>query len=322
VDDVRQCDPSTLNEFERGARRSLLSVALGASCDARPAIGLLQLRDRVGGDPFTAGDLKLAQAVASQAAVLIHNSRLVGLERELQIARNIQQSLLPGEPPRVPGVEIAGACVPASNVGGDYFDYMIARPGEVAFLVADVSGHNLAAGLMQTAARAAFRAASAGDPAPAAVLGRTGRSMYDDLSRAELFLTAWLGLVDGATGRLTYADAGHNAAILHRAAAGETTLLESGGIPIGVLADTEYDECSVVLEPGDVLVVYTDGLTEAEAPGDAAEQYGLERLRAAVARCAAFDPARIASELLLDVSRFCGGRPAGDDRSVLVVRRT
>src|SRR6185295_9772107 len=161
VDDLSQFDRASLTELERGASRVLATIPLCVPGDgSRPAMGVLQLADKDGDAPFTSGDLKLAQAIASQAAALILNSRLIGLERELKIARTIQESLLPGAPPKVPGFDVAGACVAASNVGGDYFDHLLTGPTSLAFLVSDVSGHNLASALMQTAARAAFRAAT------------------------------------------------------------------------------------------------------------------------------------------------------------------
>jgi phosphoserine phosphatase RsbU/P len=319
TDDVAALAQSR-SELEHRAQRCLVTVPIcSPGHDDRPAVGVLQLRDKEGDAAFTAGDLKLAQAIASHAAVLIQNSRLVALERELRIARTIQQSLLPGAPPVVAGLDVAGLCAPASNVGGDYYDHLMARPGSLAFLVADVSGHNLAAALMQTAARAAFRAATLADVSPGEILRRASRTLHDDLSRAEHFLTAWLGTFDVATGELAYSDAGHNPTILYRAETGETSRLATGGVPIGVLADGEFDEARVTLLAGDVVVAYTDGLTEAASA--AGEQYGEERLAAAVARCASLPAAQIVQALLDDVLRFTGDVPAGDDRTLVVLRR-
>src|SRR5262245_24170797 len=321
VDDVRLLGPDALVGLEAGARKTLVSVALCVpGRGERPPLGVLQLRDKRSGAAFTAADLKLAQAVAAQAGVLIQNSRLIALERELAIARTIQQSLLPGDPPRIEGLDIAGTCVPASNVGGDYFDFVPAGPSSLTFLVADVSGHNLAAALLQTAARAAFRSAALADPAPDSVLRRANGALHDDLSRSEHFLTAWLGCVDAVTGRLTYADAGHNPALHWRAATGEVRRLASGGIPIGVDSGAEFDAQSVVLEPGDLVVAYTDGITEASPSGPSA-QYGEARLAALLTRLAGRSARDVVEAVLADVASHCGERPAGDDRSLVVLRR-
>jgi serine phosphatase RsbU (regulator of sigma subunit) len=322
VDDVRLLDAATLAAFERSAT-SLATVPLCvAGQDDRDALGVLQLSDKQNGAPFTAGEIKLAHAIACQAAALIQNTRLIGIERELRIARTIQQRLLPGAPPTFAGVEVAGACVQARSVGGDYYDHLADGPASLAFLVADVSGHDLAAALMQTAARAAFRAAATADASPASVLRRASRALRDDLARAEMFLTAWFGRLDAATGVLTYSDAGHNPAILLRAATGGTSFLATNGIPIGVADDETFDEGRVELAPGDVVVAYTDGLTEACAANDFERLYGEERLAAAVARASALPAAQIVRAVLEDVARFAGEGEAGDDRTVVVVRRT
>ncbi len=326
VDDVRALKNGSLVGSERRTERTLLSVPLTVPGSDRKPIGVLQLRDKAArpgmsaAPPFTSGDLKVAQAIAGQAAVLIQNSRLIALERELVIARNIQESLLPGAPPLIPGIEVAGTCLPASNVGGDYYDHMRIGESTLAFLVADVSGHNLAAALMQTATRAAFRAALLVEPRPAAVIRQASRTIHDDLSRAELFLTAWLGCLDASTGELRYSDAGHNPAFLRRAETGEVLHLATGGIPIGVDERSPVDESRVMLEHGDLVIAYTDGITEACANGDPAAQYGEERLAAAVSLASRLPVGQIIEAVLADVERFCGGRPGGDDRSLVVVR--
>jgi serine phosphatase RsbU (regulator of sigma subunit) len=325
VDDIPQSDPTTLSPLERSAERSLLTTALAPpGRDDRPAVGVLQMADKIGVDgevtSFTAADLKLAQAIASQAAALIQNSRLIGLERELRIARTIQESLLPGDPPAVPHLEVAGRCVPASNVGGDYYDHLATGAGSLVFMVADVSGHNLAAALLQTAARAAFRAAVHAESSPAQVMRHASRTLHDDLTRAELFLTAWLGRFDPATGVLAFSDAGHNPAILLRAATGAIEHLATSGIPVGVHEDSVFDEIEVRLAPGDTVLVYTDGITETSPAGDDSVQYGEERLAAVLKRVAGQSAASVVRAVLEDVVRFSGGRPAVDDRSLVVLR--
>jgi serine phosphatase RsbU (regulator of sigma subunit)/anti-sigma regulatory factor (Ser/Thr protein kinase) len=322
VDDVSIFDGAGLAGFERAAS-SLVTVPLCVTGKGdRPALGVLQLRDKADEAPFTAGDLKLARAIASQAAALIQNSRLIGIERELKIARTIQQRLLPDAPPAVAGLDVAGVCVPARNVGGDYFDHIASGPTSLAFLVADVSGHDLAAALMQTAARAAFRAAALADVPPGEVVRRASLALRDDLSRAEMFLTAWFGRVDAATGELTYCDAGHDSVVLRRFATGKTSRLVTDGIPIGVGEHETFEEGRVVLEPGDVVVACTDGLIDARGADEAAGAYGEERLKAAVAGAASLPAAEIVRAVLEDVARFTGGGEAGDDRTLVVVRRT
>jgi serine phosphatase RsbU (regulator of sigma subunit) len=337
VDDVTQLDPASLGELERRARRSLISVPLSVPGPAdRPAIGVIQLADRIaattgmsspsdadgaGAAPvFTAGDLKLAQALGGQAAILLENTRLVAFERELGIARTIQQNLLPGDPPQVDGLEVAGACQVASNVGGDYFDHVLVGDDRLGLLLADVSGHNLAAALIQTAVRSTFRAAMLADCTPVTVLARANEVLYEDLSRSELFLTAWLGFVDVNTRRLVFGDAGHHPALLYRAESGRVEQLSAGGVPVGVLLDGLYEQDEVQLEPGDVLVVYTDGLSEARASDDPKEEYGEERLISALRDVAHCSAAEIVEHLLGAVALFSGGIDPGDDRTLLTLK--
>lgn len=337
VDDVTQLDAAALGVLERGARRTLLSVPLCVPGPAdRPAIGVLQLADRIAAAPgvaplgepedgadtpvFTAGDLKLAQALGGQAAILLENTRLVAFERELGIARTIQQNLLPGDPPRVPGLDVAGACQVASNVGGDYFDHVLVGDDRLGLLLADVSGHNLAAALIQTAVRSTFRAAMLSDSTPVAVLARANEVLYEDLSRSELFLTAWLGFVDVNTKRLTFGDAGHHPALLFRAASGRVEQLSAGGVPVGVLLDGLYEQDEAQLDPGDVLIVYTDGLSEARASDDPGEEYGEERLISALRDVVHCSAEEIVEHLLGAVALFSGGLDPSDDRTLIALK--
>lgn len=320
IEDVRsECAP--LAGWELLAQKSLVTVPLHVpGREDRVPVGVLQLADRADEAPFTAGDLKLATALACHAAVLIENQRLIGYERELRIARTIQQSLLPAAPPRVAGLDIAGACLPASNVGGDYYDHVVTGPGTVGLVVADVSGHNIAAALLQTAARSTFRSEIFAGGSPGNVLARASRTLFDDLTRADLFLTAWYGTVDAATGRITVSDAGHNPALLYRAATGLVEELSGGGVPIGVLEDATYDEVSVVLEPGDIVLAYTDGIVEARRPGSEGDDYGESRLRACLAASAAGTAQAVVEAILADVALFDGGGAAADDRTLVAVK--
>lgn len=320
LDDCSQAAEGALAGWERCARRALLTAPLCvAEREDRPVLGVLQVVGRADGRAFTSGELKLACALASHAAVLVENQRLITYERELRLARTIQQGLLPETAPQVEGLDVAGRCVPALSVGGDYFDHFVTGSGLLGVVLADVSGHDLAAALLQTTARATIRAQVIAGDAPAQVLDGANRALIGDLSRADMFLTAWFGTVDPATGRLRHADAGHVPALVYRAATRTVEEVATGGVPIGVLPDGGYEQGETLLAPGDVLVAYTDGLTEARAPGTA-EEYGPGRLQSALAAAARLPAAEIVDALLADVSRFDGGGAAPDDRSLVVVK--
>ncbi|MCE9634357.1 MAG: SpoIIE family protein phosphatase [Planctomycetes bacterium] len=306
--------------WERSAVGAMLTVPLTLpGTHARPPFGVLQAVARVGADAFSSGEVKLATALASHAAVLLENQRLIEMEREMRLARTIQQSLLPAKAPDVPGLDVAGRCIPAANVGGDYYDHFLAADGSLALVVADVSGHNLAAALVQTAARSTIRAQGMTASGPALALDGSNRALFDDLTRSDMFLTAWFATVDGRTGRVVHADAGHAPALVYRAASQTVDEVAAGGLPIGIVPDGEFAQGETTLAPGDVLVAYTDGLTEARSPVET-EEYGADRLAAALRSNAHLDASGIADALLADVSCYDGGGTASDDRSVVVVK--
>lgn len=319
-EDASQLAEAALAGWERSARQGLVTVpiVLPGREDAA-ALGVLQVADRRDGAPFGSGDVKLATALASHAAVLVENQRLIAYERELQIARTIQQNLLPSTSPDVLGLDIAASCVPASDVGGDYYDHLVVSGGRLGVLVADVSGHNLAAALLQTAARSVFRSEALAGGAPSQVLQRANRTLHDDLERSELFLTAWYGTIDAATRRFAVCDAGHPPALVWRRDTGTVEDVAAGGLPFGVDREAAYEETDVVLRPGDVVLVYTDGLTEARA-SETGEEYGPERLAEVLARSAGLGARAVVDAVLADVAAWDGGGPAADDRSLVVVK--
>jgi serine phosphatase RsbU (regulator of sigma subunit) len=328
VDDAPPPAAGGAPEDDRYASRSFISVPirvfdpeeLSGSKPAegrRGAIGVLNLTDKAGGSRFTSGDLKLLSALASQAAVLLDNTRLAGMEKEMGLARTIQASLLPQSSPQVPGAELSGICLPARNVGGDYYD-MIALPrGRAALLVADVSGHNVGAALMMAVSRAALRAEIDRDAEPEEILSRCNRLLDSDLARSELFVSVFLGVFDPAAGTLTYANAGHNPAMVRRAAGGPVESLDAEGILLGVMGDFVFARRTARLLPGDVLLLYTDGLTEARDPGGT--MFGEERLEAALAEASGLPTREIPAALIAAVDGFTAAAPA-DDRTAAVLR--
>ncbi len=313
---------------ERYASRSFLSVPIrvfdpdelsGAKGPAvrRGALGVLNMTDKADGAPFSAGDLKLLSALASQAAVLLDNTRLAGMEKEMGLARTIQASLLPQAPPRVAGAELAGICLPARNVGGDYFDMLALPGGKAALLIADVSGHNVGAALMMAVSRAALRAEISRSADPEEVLGRANRLLDADLARSELFVSVFLAVYDPASGTLAYANAGHNPPMLRRARDGSVESLDAEGILFGVMGDIPFQRRTATLEPGDLLLLFTDGLTEARDP--AGEMFEEERLSAAFGRASSLPTAEIPGALIAAVDAFTAAAPA-DDRTAAVLR--
>jgi len=314
---------TTFDEWEEAARRSLVAVPVRIIDGDRVAvIGVLELRDRLDGPAgcpieFSSGDVKLMQAIADQAALLLENARLASYEREVQLASHIQERLLPAEPPRIDGLEIAGRCVAARDVGGDFYDFLSLEGDALGLVVADVSGHNVAAALLQTATRATFRAAALQGASPAQMLATSNDSLMQDLERAGHFLTAWVARLDPQTGAVEFEGAGHPPALLLRAATGDVERLVGDGLPVGVVPEAEYKLHTAELHPGDVLVVYTDGLLEAR--DDEHSQFGEERLIAALRACADGSADQVADWLLAAVRGHSAVQ--SDDRTLVALKR-
>ncbi len=198
--------------------------------------------------------------------------RLQLAQEEARLARETERGLLPREIPEMPGYEICGAWQPASVLGGDYFDARKIGDPVLALSIADVSGKGTPAALLVSNLQAAVRASGSADVTPRELCMRVNELMRGNLGR-EKFVTFFYALLDGRT--LTYCNAGHNAPILIRST-GSVERLHHGGLVLGLAAEAEYDEGRVELEPGDRLLLFTDGLTEANSL--AGEEFGEDRL--------------------------------------------
>ncbi len=239
------------------------------------------------------------------------------LEHELDLARRIQRRLLPDGPPHVAGVEIAGGSEPAREVGGDYYDHIPLGDGRVLLVIADVSGKGVPAALLMSAFRASLMSQDAEASGPAEVARRLNDFLHRSVDPGK-FVTAFLGFLDGRTGRFVYANAGHNPPVLLRRD-GTVEWLATGGLILGIMPDSRFEAGEALLEPGDMLALYTDGVTEG---ADAThEQFGEDRLVAALQRLAGQPCAEIARSLMREVRAFEGAQGPADDLTVLVVRR-
>jgi sigma-B regulation protein RsbU (phosphoserine phosphatase) len=242
---------------------------------------------------------------------------------ELELAKHIQLSLLPNAPLRLPRAEFAGLCVPASQVGGDYFDYFQnSRADAVDAVIADVSGHSVGAALIMTEVRSTLRAetrkATAIPSGPAQVLRDLNDLLCDDLTKAELFITMFYLSYLPDTRTLKYANAGHNFALLLRSADGVCTPLHAEGLVLGVESAVEFEEHSVQLSIGDKLLLYTDGIIEAQNPqGDF---FDLDRLCEAFRTHRDLAPEALIRRLLEEVRGFCGESPPSDDIAMVAIQ--
>jgi serine phosphatase RsbU (regulator of sigma subunit) len=273
---------------------------------------------------FGEEDLELLVSLASAAGLRLRNIGLAEeaaqrrrMEEELELARRIQLAILPEALPEVPGYEIHGYNVPSRGISGDFYEVLQVANERCAFIVADVSGKGIAAALL-TASLEALAIGPIEDGLPPDVVCRRLSRLLYARTPPEKYATAFLGILEPDSGRVSYTSAGHNPALLVRSN-GEVERLTSTSVPIGLLPTGSFEKRSVALEPGDLLVLYTDGITEAENPEE--EEYGIERL---VDVCRAHHrekPKLLAARIDLDLERFVRGVPFADDRTVVMLRR-
>jgi len=247
--------------------------------------------------------------------VLLENSRML---RDMELARQIQLSLLPTAPPELPGIRLAGCCVPAAHVGGDYYDYYAREDGIVDMVVADVSGHSIGAALMTAEARSVLRAQVHTFSRTADILVSLNEILYEDLSQAELFITLFYVKYDTITRTLTYSNAGHVLPLLFRSSDASCRELDAEGLILGVWKEVVFEEKQLQLQEGDVLFLYTDGITESR--DDAGELFGLARLCNILTAEHAESPQAIIDAVLREVSAFSGTAASEDDVTMIVMK--
>ena len=302
-----------------GMGRSI-AEAVGALRTATQRLGAGDLSHRieVRGDD----DLWQVAGAFNRAAAELEQARAAERERqrredELEVARRIQTRLLPSEPPDVAGLEVAGHYDPALEVGGDYYDHLVLDPRRVLLVIADVSGKSVPAALIMSGFRAALVSQDLARAQPLELAARLNDFLHQSLESGK-FVTAFLAVLDGGDGSLTYVNAGHNPPLLLRAD-GRAEWLREGGTILGILPGGVYEQGRTRLENGDVLVLYTDGVTEGARVGG--EQWGEERTLETVRRLASESCARIADELARAVRAFEGTAGATDDVTLVVARR-
>jgi sigma-B regulation protein RsbU (phosphoserine phosphatase) len=243
----------------------------------------------------------------------------VVMKRDLQIAKEIQQWLLPSIPPIVPGLEVAFITRPANTVAGDFYDIFprTGTDGTWLLAVADVAGKSMPAALLMASFQASLKTLSTTNVSLAELALGMNRYACTNSQQGRRFTTAFLGEYAPATRTLTYINAGHNNPMLRRTG-GQLERLDVGGVPLGVLEDAAFPSATVTLNPGDWLVIFTDGVIEAE--NDSAQEYGEDRLITMVNYGLALTPAQMLHQIMADVDRFVGTTPQHDDITCMLIK--
>jgi phosphoserine phosphatase RsbU/P len=246
----------------------------------------------------------------------------VVMKRDLQIAREIQTWLLPGAPPQIPGLSVAYATRPANTVAGDYYD-VFPRPGRtpeenrVFFAVADVAGKSIPAAMLMATFQASLKTLSTAQVALPELVSNMNKYACSNSQGGLRFTTAFLAEYDSARRVFSYINAGHNTPILRRSN-GSIERLDVGGLPLGIQAEAQYQSASVALAPGDWLIIFTDGLVEAENANQ--DEYGETRLLAAINAGAESTPAQMLNRFMAELDLFVGNTPQHDDVTCLLVK--
>ena len=249
------------------------------------------------------------EAVASR-------DKLMALQNELRVAHDMQQSILPKVFPDKPEYQVFGNMEPAREVGGDFFDIINLENDRVGLAIADVSDKGVHAALFMMSSRTLLKGAAIGKTSPADVLSEVNNLLQED-NDAAMFVTVFYAEYDPATGVLSYANGGHNPPVIVHADGSSTVLPQTNGIALGILSDVEYEQSSVTLSPGDALVLYTDGVTEAVNTQN--EEFEMERLRAVLAEESSHDVRKINEAVFQAVNTFAGEMPQFDDMTCMTL---
>lgn len=302
-------------------------------------IGFLSVGEKLSEEPYTREDKQLLLTVAQQSAIAIENAQLVRqvaqqerLQRELEIAQEVQDSLFPQKLPQVPGLDVCGVCRSARGVGGDYYDFVPLGAGRLGIALGDVSGKGISAALLMANLQATLRSHAAFHGEAVAPLVTDVNRMLSASARPGKYATFFYCTIDTAARRLTFVNAGHNPPLLFRTdpppelsplpadmAGPEGSLrLFPGGIPIGLFPDAQFEQRTLELQPGDLLVIYTDGVSEAQ--NRAGEEFGEKRLARIVARNWGKSADAVREAVLADLEAFTSGLEPHDDVTLVIVR--
>ncbi len=321
---------SALSDPRFKSQDSIVSVGIrSAMCvplwNNKAVTGLIYVDRLIQESIFTQDDLSLLTSLANVAAIKLENAQLVEqmiekkrMEHELALAGDIQQNLLPSKAPLIEGWDIAGTNTPCYTIGGDYFDYIPKPSGRLAFALGDVSGKGAGAALMMMVLRATVHSACQQEENDmASIMSHTNQVMFHNTPE-HAYVTFFLGDLDPKTGELLYVNAGHIPPIVYRAKSGEADRLEVGGTVVEMFESVPYEQGETTLEPGDILVVFTDGISESW--GEDGEEYGEDRLAEVLKNHAKLSAPEMMVTIQQEVDAYATGRPT-DDRTLIVVRR-
>ncbi len=333
IDEASVEDGDVLPPAGRAAAASLNSHLLLPVGSKNGVAGIISLGPKLSEEPYSPNDLRLLRSVASQAGLALENASLTEaiakeaaqkerLNRELEIAREVQERLFPQELPSIEGIDYYGACRPALGVGGDYYDFLELSQGRLGLAIGDVSGKGIGAALMMASLQASLRGQTlhSGDDL-ATLMYQINRLVYE-ASTTNRYATFFYGQYDPAAKKLIYVNAGHNPPVLLRPVGEDIRIikLETGGPVVGMLPPmlVNYSQGEIDLLPGDMLVGSTDGITEAMNCDD--EEWGEDAMIESLKRLMDAEPKEVLERIVADADAFAAGAPQHDDMTLIVLK--
>lgn len=338
IDDASR-DPRFYEGVDRGSGSKTQALMAAPLRSEKGTVGVLQVVNRRGGGAFTDVDLRFLESIAGNIAIAIENAQLLAqtreqlvalqrateehaaleaLRRELDIAREIQQSILPTTFPPFPRqaeFELFATMLPAHNVGGDFYDFFLLDDATLGFVIGDVSGKGMPAALFMAISRTLVRATALSGTSPARCLDRVNRLLYAE-NPSDMFVSLFYGVLELDSGRLRFSNGGHNPPLL-RDSNGKIERLCRTGTLLGILDDVEFSEAVVDMRPRDTLLLYTDGVTESADPDGRA--YGDEALVDLLADTDA-PPETLVRQVVDGVQAHASGSAQTDDITLLAIR--
>ena len=314
---------------EHEVLRAIKSTILVQIKQRNELVGILSFGPRRGGFQYSEADRELLMSVAGQLALIIDNARLTErmvvqerMRRELALAAEVQQRLLPSHAPKSVGIEIAGFCEPARGVGGDYYDFISFDNSQLGVAIADVAGKGMPAALLMSTVQATLRSLTARNGAPASydlssIVSKLNRLLFNS-TNGEHYVTFFYATFDPVTQLLTYVNAGHNPPLYLADAGSEFRQLTSGGLVAGAFEHAAYEQDTVQMKPNDLLFLYTDGLSEAlNVEG---EEFGASRIMDTLKTIATLSADQIRDVVVRRVKEWCAGMSLYDDLTFVVMK--
>jgi sigma-B regulation protein RsbU (phosphoserine phosphatase) len=305
------------------------SVMIGPLVYGNQNLGVLAVANGPMTTPFSPSDFVVFQSIVEQSAFALYNAVVYSeasekrrIDRDLDVARDIQRILLPNAAPEFEGFGIAGLNIPASHVSGDYYDYITLDDQSLGIAIADVSGKGVAASLIMAMCRSVLRSVARSSQSAAAVLHELNRQLYPDI-KEDIFVSMAYLIIQKASHELVLARAGHDAPLHYRVQDNSVTKINPPGMALGIDSGGVFNRVTgdfkVRLETGDCLILYTDGVTEALDVNGL--EFGISRLIEAIQASAADGAPAILSRVTGDLKLFVGSHPQNDDITLIAIRK-